>query len=1075
MHQSTLFVRLGSRTHSRVEIQRLRHLSAFFPCALAATCLAPLLPTARAQTSGTLIPTAQSYNYSTAPWVITGGAGTYPDGGGVATLGPLTDAAPVTSGAITTSSLINVDVSPTLSQIVENSPFYTELTAGSGTSIIAADTGLTINATTARNISSPVGSFVVSSGLSISAPISGGGTAGLTKTGAGNLSLSGQNTYTGGTHVNGGLVVVAAGGEGDAALGATGAGNGLFFNGGGMVFAAGSGTTSGRDIFLDTGGATFYTPRFAVLNGGISGPGSLTVGALTTGSNDSGPILQGVNTYTGATVSRGGLTLSGAGSILASPSYDLLGRVVLDNSRTNVADRLSDTAPVTLRGVDFISYGNASAASSETLGAVTGVNGFNTFEISPSAAGSGSPGQADSLTVASLARQNNSTFAFRGPGLGGAPGAGVANFYSMAAPTLVGGGGGAGTTNVSILPYAIGNTSLLGSAGAADLVGSSLVTYGANGFRPLATTEYATAFGGNATDNVRLAGATAIPATGVTVNAVLLAPSAASTAAAPVLTGGTINVTSGAFLYSPTSNVTSYLGANLNFGSAEGVLTNTSRLFVPGTISGSNGLTITSPYASDAPYISTVTLSGANTYTGNTTINGGIVAFSGTVGGGAPGAFGTNGTVILNAGDIRAGLAPTAATTFNSPLSVVGTGRNYIAPTSAGYTTTFNGPVSLTGSLILSGAGTSASSAFLFNGTISGPGAIVDGLGGYNVFNGGNPYSGGTILHRGIFSAGPATAFGTGAIPFDSPGPLADPSQAGTLAGVGTTARTIANPLLVNATTAKFTGAAPLTFTGPVNLNGASTINTTNTALTTFRGVVSDGGVSKTGTGAVAFNSPKGNTFTGGFVIPDAPPSNVGANSSAVFANNTSGSAFGAGAISIGAASASIYSTLSGNFSTSGVTSVAGRISPGNGPGLTPATAGVGSLGKETFTTTLTLSSGVTSSLYMEVGAGNTSDEIVVGGALTLAGTVYIASLNSYAIQAGDTFILITAGTLVPGAVTFSTAAAALAPGVSLVETFTGTQLVVSAVPEPGTYTPFAVGAVLAAAGFVCRRRADRL
>ena len=44
-----------------------------------------------AQTSGTLTGTTTTYNYSTAPWVITSGTGTYPDGGGVATFNPPSD------------------------------------------------------------------------------------------------------------------------------------------------------------------------------------------------------------------------------------------------------------------------------------------------------------------------------------------------------------------------------------------------------------------------------------------------------------------------------------------------------------------------------------------------------------------------------------------------------------------------------------------------------------------------------------------------------------------------------------------------------------------------------------------------------------------------------------------------------------------------------------------------------------------------------------------------------------------------------------------------------------------------
>ena len=1029
--------------------QRSRRLSTFFPCALAAAGLASLLPAACAQTSGSFTPTTQYNNYSTAPWVVTGGTGPYPDGGGVATLNPY----PVSS-TITTrpTPFLTLDVSPTLSGIVFNFDdfFILDRLNNSNFAVIAATTGLTVNTTNARG------------SLDIEAPITGGGVAGLTKTGPGNLTLGGLNTYTGGTHINGGTLIVGGLGEGDQRLGATGAGNDISISGGGgIIFAATDGTHTARNISFGASGTTLNAHTGTFLSGVISGSGSLNLV-----SANSGFTLQGANTYTGATVTSGSLRLSGAGSIVTSSSYDLAGNFSIDNSGTNVADRLSDTAPVTLHGVTFAINNNATAVSSERIGAVTAVNGYNTFALNAGYSQSGNPGQASSLTMASLTRENNATFIFSGTNLGAAPGPGVDNIYSTVAPTLVGGGGAAGSTNISILPSAIGD--LTGGAAYTSEVryGSSLVTYGANGFRTLATSEYATALGGNNTDNVRLTAATAIPTGGVTANALVVSPSAASTAAAPVLSGGTINITSGAFLYSPTSNVTGYAGAGLNFGGAEGVITNTSRLFVPGAISGSGGLTLTSTFVSDAVFISTMTLAGANTYTGNTTINAGSIAFSGTTGSGTSGAFGTNGTIILNAGYQYASLDPNNAAVINNPLSVVGTGRNYIAPTSNNYTVTFNAPINLATNLNVFGAEARAASALIFNGTISGPGSITDintpdAATTYAVLNGNNTYSGGTTIQGGVYSAGTDTAFGTGTITFNAAGSAGD-SPVGTLAGVGSAARTIANPVVINGTGVTLTGFAPLTFTGPVTANGRATLNVTDSSLVTFSGAVSGGGISKLGQGALAFNSPTGNTFTGGFSSSgQAYATGVivyGPTASAIYANNTSGSAFGPGAVSIGADSATVFSTLAGNFTTSGATSIAGRLSPGNGPSLDFSTAGTGSLGKETFTTTLTLSSSTTSSLYMEVGAGNASDQIVVGGTFTLAGTVYIASLNGYKIQAGDTFTLISAGALTPGTVTFNTASASLASGVSLIETFTGTQLIVSAVPAPGTWAWLGLG-----------------
>jgi autotransporter-associated beta strand protein len=170
--------------------------------------------------------------------------------------------------------------------------------------------GLTFNATGYTLSGAPltlVGSSAIAANAAaaISSVITG--SAGLNKTGSDVLTLSGANTYTGGTTITAGTLKLSGGGTlGAITSSVTAAGGTLDL--GGTTQTAGVATISGGAITNGTLVATAFDGRSGEVGASLSG-----ANATLTKTNSGTLALSGANTYSGGTVLNAG-TLSVASS-----------------------------------------------------------------------------------------------------------------------------------------------------------------------------------------------------------------------------------------------------------------------------------------------------------------------------------------------------------------------------------------------------------------------------------------------------------------------------------------------------------------------------------------------------------------------------------------------------------------------------------------------------------------------------------------------------------------------------------------------------------------------------------------
>jgi fibronectin-binding autotransporter adhesin len=309
------------------------------------------------------------------------------------------------------------------------------------------------------------------------------------------------------------------------------------------------------------------------------------------------------------------------------------------------------------------------------------------------------------------------------------------------------------------------------------------------------------------------------------------------------------------------------------------------------------------------------------------------------------------------------------------------------------------------------------------NSSISGNGSINQLSSGTTILSGDNTYTGGTTVSSGTLRAGVASVVNTsGAFGNNSAVALANTAgvtldlagfdtQIGSLSGGGATGGTV-----TSSTEGEFT----------------LTVGGDNTSPDAFAGVIQDGSgtmrLTKIGTGTLTLTGD--NTYTGGTTIYAGTTS----------INNTSGSAFGTGSVTVANGA-----TIKGTGSFIGALTLAdgATFSPGNAPGL--MTIGSGSV-----------LAGITVMEIAGLSRGVTYDAVNVGGAgaITFGGTLRLILIGGFTPSAGNSFDLFdfTTGSSTFGALDLPSLASDLLWDTSALYTAGVLSVTASAIPEPSNY-----------------------
>jgi fibronectin-binding autotransporter adhesin len=821
------------------------------------------------------------------------------------------------------------------------------------------------------------------------------GTAGeITLAGSGVLTLSGTNTYTGGTTVTanttlnfnntkaigtGTLTITGGTLDNTSAAAITNADNNAQHWNGDFAF------TGTQNLNLGTGAVTLNASRQVTVNAG-----TLTVGGVISGSTfgltkagTGTMILNGVNTFTGATtVNDGALELGTTGTINSTSAVNINGGT-LDLEGNN---KITDTAAVTIGTSTSAGTLLTFSSSSDTVGAVTLVNGsitqlstltgssYNVQEGSISTILAGSGG----LTKNATSVQSNPTDSVILLSLNTYTGITTINEGVLNVGSLANGGTASGIGKSS---NAAANLVINGGTLEYTGIGEStdrLFTLGTNGGALAANAAGAIDF--TNTGAVVLSGtntARTLTLTGIDnfANTLALAVGDNGSGATSLAKGGSGTwILSGSNTYSGGTTVslgtlqgtTTSLQGNITNNAALVFSQSTSGTYA-GKLSGTGRVTITGG--------GTVIFSGSNTYSGFTSISGSTLSISST--------GSINGTSLIQIGN---GTLNTSANDVLSDTAEVDVGESGGLVGTLNLNGDGNSHADTVGTVILAdgtiGGGTLTASSFnVQEGTIS---ANLAGVGatltknattennGTNVvtLSGANTYTGNTTVTGGTLKLGNSLALEDSTLDYNNHG------------GV------ISFGTITSATFGGLQGIESLLLQNSSSQAVALTVGNNNASTVYSGGLSGTGSLIKTGSGQLTLsginNYSGGTTVSGGTLAVDDSAAGT------VMVNSTG--------------------TLSGNGSVGGQVTVAsgGAISPGDG-GFGVLTVG-----------SLTMQSG--SQLNIELGGvtrGSKYDALVSNSSASLTGTLNVSLINSFKPAPGSFDIMDWQGVSVFG--TFNT------------------------------------------------------